>query len=71
METIEYYPLHTNILIIAVHSVEGTWKAYATPVPGWLHSEEASQYWQRDGNEIAERHARSFFPHLESKPYAS
>ena len=70
-EQTEHIALHQKILIIAVHRVEGTWAAYATPVPGINHQNEAPIAWPRYGEKVSERHARHFFPHLKEKPYAT
>ena len=69
MEKIEYTAVHSKVLIVAVHRAEGSWKAYVTPVAGINHERE-TWGWQADGEQLYERRARVFFPHLEDKPYA-
>lgn len=67
---IYYTAIHQRVLVVASMRVEGTWKAYVTPVPGISHHEEAPLYWERDGEQLGERHARAFFPYLNEVPYA-
>jgi hypothetical protein len=70
MTNIEYIAVHSKVLIVAVHRVEGTWKAYVTPVAGINHRYEAPISWQSEGEQMGESQARAFFPHLKDKPYA-
>jgi len=67
---IRYVAIHQFVLIVMTPRTEGTWKAYATPVPGKNHSKEAEEYWKRDGEALCVRHALAFFPDMKKVPYA-
>ena len=64
-----YKAILRNILIVARIRPEGTWKAYAVPVPGKDHDTEM-ELWRDEGCQITEAPARAFFPQLEAMKYA-
>lgn len=61
--------LHSQILVVAVTRIEGTWKAYIGPVPGHNHDVEWESVY-REGNDVGEKLARVLFPDFEGVPYA-
>ena len=68
MNKIEYYAIHSRVLVVAVHRIDG-WAAYATPVPGADHRAEAP-LWQSEGEKLSAKQAAVFFPHLDVNHYA-
>lgn len=61
--------LHRQVMVLAVTRVEGTWKAYAFPVPGKNHDHE-QELWREEGSQLPEEEARPMFGFLEDMPYS-
>jgi len=60
--------LDTNVLVVAVRRVEGSWCAYIKNVPGDSHEAEA-EIVQQHGSKLPANVARLLFPYIEG-PYA-
>ncbi len=61
--------LHRCVMVHARTRVEGTWNAYAFPVPGMNHDDE-EYLWKTEGAQLPAAIARAIFPHFEGIPYA-
>ncbi len=68
--TLAYLALHQRVLVVATTRVEGTWKAYCSPVPGLNHEAEYEEV-LRLGDAVEERIARIMFPMFKRLNYSS
>ena len=68
-DIISYTALHSQVLVVAIRRVEGSWSAYIAPCPGENHEREVQEV-ARHGNKMWEPLARFLFPGIPG-PYAS
>ena len=61
--------LHTQVLVVARTRIEGTWKAYIAPVPGYDHLKERDAV-LRNGSPVDKELACYLFPEFKGIPYA-